>query len=149
MRKVFVMLAAVALASQATPTAAPGDATTYLPAAKVTAAFTKGAPLIETAGYKIHASRRDAPGMAEVHGRDTDIIYVLDGTATLVTGGELVDGKTTAPDEQRGASIRGGKEQRLVKGDVFVVPNGVPHWFRDVPGPILYYVVKTASASGR
>ena len=80
--------------------------------------------------------------MAEVHELDTDIIYVLDGTASLVTGGEVVDGKTTAPSEIRGASIRGGESRTLAKGDVLVVPNGTPHWFREVRGPFLYYVVK-------
>ena len=81
--------------------------------------------------------------MSEVHVQDTDIIYVLEGTATIVTGGEVVDGKTTAPDEIRGASIRGGASQRLAKSDLFIVPNGVPHLFKDVQAPFLYYVVKT------
>ena len=122
--------------------------TTFISAAAVSAAFAKGMPLIETAGYKIHASRREAPGMAEVHAFDTDIIYVLDGTATVVTGGDIVDGKTTATDEIRGASIRGGTTQRLSKGDVFVVPNGVPHQFTETTNPFLYYVVK-ATAGGK
>ena len=67
---------------------------TYIPAGKVAAAFEKGVPLVETAGYKVHASRREAPGMAEVHVRDTDVIYVIEGTATVITGGEVVEGKT-------------------------------------------------------
>jgi hypothetical protein len=54
-------------------------------------------PLLETAGYKIHASRREGPGMAEVHVRDTDIVYVLEGTATVVTGGDVMEGRETAP----------------------------------------------------
>lgn len=116
--------------------------TAYAPAEEVTAAFAAGKPLIETAGYKVHASRREAPGMAEVHARDTDIIYVLEGTATLVTGGEIVDAKTSAPDEVRGVAIRGGQSQPLRRGDVFIVPQGVPHWFQEVQGPFLYYVVK-------
>ena len=66
---------------------------THFGASEVSAAFAKGMPLVETSGYKIHASRREAPGMAEVHVRDTDIIYVLDGTATVVTGGDVIDGK--------------------------------------------------------
>ena len=123
--------------------------TTFIPAATVSAAFAAGKPLVETAGYKIHASRREAPGMAEVHAKDTDIIYVLDGTATVVTGGEVVGGKTTATDEIRGASIRGGKTQRLAKGDVFVVPNGVPHQFTETTNPFLYYVVKATAGGGR
>jgi uncharacterized protein GlcG (DUF336 family)/mannose-6-phosphate isomerase-like protein (cupin superfamily) len=118
----------------------------YLPSGRVEAAFVKGMPLTETAAYKVHASRRDANGLAEVHDRDTDILYVLDGTATLVTGGEVVKGRTTAEDEMRGESIGGGSFQRLVKGDVVIVPNGVPHQFTDVKGPFLYYVVKVTAS---
>jgi glc operon protein GlcG len=95
--------------------------------------------------YKVHASHRDGAGMVEVHERDTDIVYVLEGSATLVTGGEMVDGKPTATEEIRGASIRGGETQRIVPGDVIIIPNGVPHWFKEVPGPLNYYVVKVRS----
>lgn len=121
---------------------------TYIPASKVTAAFVKGEPLLENNSYKVHASFRDAPGKAEVHQRDTDIIYVLEGGATIVTGGAVVDGTMTAPDEIRGAAIRGGEERQLVKGDVFIVPNGVPHWFTSVRAPFRYYVVKATSVEG-
>jgi glc operon protein GlcG len=125
-------------------TPAPG-AVEALASAEVTAAFAAGRPLLENGQFKIHASRREAAGMAEVHTRDTDIVYVLDGAATLVTGGTVVDGKTTAMDEIRGAAISGGETRRLVKGDVVVVPNGVPHWFKQVNGPLLYYVVKVTA----
>lgn len=121
---------------------------TFIPGARVNAAFEKGEALLETAGYKVHASRRDAPGKAEVHLRDTDIIYVLDGTATIVTGGTVIDGSTVAADEIRGIAIKGGVEQQLVKGDVLVVPNGVPHWFTRVDAPFRYYVVKTTNVDG-
>lgn len=123
--------------------------TTFIPAAKVATAFAKGMPLVETAGYKIHASRREAPGVAEVHAKDTDIIYVLEGTATVVTGGDVVDARTTAADEIRGTTIRNGRAQRLTKGDVFVVANGVPHQFTAATNPFLYYVVKATTGGGR
>jgi len=148
MRRILFFVIGVTLSAHVSSNAASSPGATYLPAAKVSAAFAKGRPLLETEGYKIHASRREAPGMAEMHVRDTDIIYVLDGTATLVTGGEVVDGKTTALDEIRGASIRGGAPQRLAKGDVFVVPNGLPHQFTEVQGPFLYYVVKATASGG-
>lgn len=128
--------------SAASPAPAP---VTALATSEVAAAFTVGKPLLETAHYKVHASRRDTAGMAEVHTRDTDIVYVLQGAATLVTGGAVVDGKATAPDEIRGAAIKDGQTRRLVKGDVVVVPNGVPHWFSEVQGPLLYYVVKVTA----
>ena len=80
--------------------------------------------------------------MAEVHLQDTDIIYVQDGSATVVTGGTVVDGNDTAPGEIRGARIADGARRTLVKGDVLIVPNGTPHWFEEVRAPFTYYVVK-------
>jgi glc operon protein GlcG len=117
----------------------------YWDQAQVKAAFAKGAVLFDGAGdrnYMVHASRRDSAGLAEVHAKDTDIIYVLDGTATVVTGGSVIEGKETAVDELRGTSIQNGERRRLAKGDVMIVPNGTPHWFQEVRGPFTYYVVK-------
>jgi hypothetical protein len=113
---------------------------------EVQAAFAKGMPLIEVGDYKIHASRREGPGMVEVHTRDTDIAYVLRGSATLVTGGTAVAVKEIGPEELRGTAIQGGETRQLQVGDVVVIPNGVPHWFKDVQAPFLYYVVKVRQA---
>lgn len=136
-----VVLAAV-LAAGVASAAPPGAEVIEIDAAAVQAAFAKGMPLLENDAYAVHASRREAPGRAEVHARDTDVIHVLEGGATLVTGGRVVAPETVAPDEIRGDSIEGGTERTLSAGDVIVVPNGVPHWFREVAGPVLYYVVK-------
>jgi len=124
--------------------AASNGVARYYPGTDVSAAFARGAVLFDGDGgnYMIHASRREKAGQAEVHFNDTDVIHVLDGTATFVTGGEVVDGANTARDEIRGKEIRGGETRLLAKGDVIVVPSGVPHWFKDVNGPFLYYVVK-------
>ena len=122
----------------------PGPAS-YLSSDSVKAAFATGMPLLETDGYKVHASRRDRDGLAEVHTRDTDILYVLQGTATLVTGGRVLNGKTIAPDEIRGDAIAGGETRPLVAGDVVVIPNGLPHLFKDVAAPFLYFVVKATA----
>ena len=142
---------AVADAFTAGPAAAsaamPAGMVEALASADVTAAFKAGRPLLENGQFKIHASRRESAGMAEVHTRDTDIVYVLDGSATLVTGGTVVGGASTGMDEIRGTAIDGGETRRLVKGDVVVVPNGVPHWFQQVDGPLLYYVVKVTAPS--
>ena len=131
------LLAAASLAAQAPPASV-----TTIPGAEVTAAFAKGRPLIENSAYKIHASRRDGPGQAEVHALDTDIFHVLEGSATLVTGGQITDAKETAPNERRGAAITGGTSQRLAKGDIVIVPKGVPHQFTETSAPFLYYTVK-------
>jgi glc operon protein GlcG len=115
----------------------------YFDSSRVSAAFEKGAVLFnEGESYMVHASRREKPGMAEIHTKDADIVYVLDGTATLVTGGTAVNAKVTEPDELRGTEIAGGETRQLRKGDVMIVPAGVPHWFKEVSNPFLYYVVK-------
>jgi glc operon protein GlcG len=133
------------LALIGTPIAAAGEegsGITYIPAADVKAAFAKGAVLVKSENYMVHASRRDAAGKAEVHVKDADIIYVLEGSTTLVTGGTVVDGRTIEPDEIRGAGIEGGVSRTITKGDVVIVPKGTPHWFKEIQGPVLYYVVK-------
>ncbi len=111
----------------------------------VSDAFAKGAVLVgEDFGtnYMIHASRREKEGASEIHATDTDIIYVLEGTAVFVTGGKSIDSKQTAENEFRGTGIEGGTTYNLKKGDVIVVPKNTPHWFKQTSNPFLYYVVK-------
>jgi glc operon protein GlcG len=120
-------------------------AVSYWEKGKVDQAFSKGAVLFDGSdgrNYMVHASRREKPGQAEIHSKDADIIYVLQGSATVITGGEAVDAKTIAPDELRGASIREGQTRQIAQGDVVIVPRGVPHQFVEVTNPFLYYVVK-------
>lgn len=115
----------------------------YFEKEKVAAAFVKGAVLFDNSDkYMVHASHRDKAGMVEIHEKDADIIYVLEGSATFVTGGEIVGGKVIAPGEIRGTDVKGGETRVISKGDVIIVPAGTPHWFREVPGPLNYYVVK-------
>jgi len=108
--------------------------------------FAKGSVLFDgdngARNYMVHSSRREKPGMVEVHTKDTDILYVLKGGATIVTGGTMVDGKPIAADEIRGREITGGETRKLVPGDAMIIPNGMPHWFKEIDGTLLYFVVK-------
>jgi glc operon protein GlcG len=112
----------------------------------VIAAFAKGAVITDGMGanFQVHASRRIAPGQAEVHTRETDIIYVLKGEATFVTGGTSINPQEVAPNEFRGSHIEGGDIRNLSKGDIIIVPAGTPHWFKEVRGEFHYYVVKVS-----
>jgi uncharacterized protein GlcG (DUF336 family) len=136
--------AAAAAVAQLSSDPAKAPAVATLPAATVKAGFAKGSVLLDRGDYQVHASRRDAPGKAEVHQIDTDVFYVLEGTATFVTGGKVPDLATTAPNELRGSRIDGGEVRTIGPGDVVVVPSGTPHWFRDVKAPVLYLAVKVA-----
>jgi glc operon protein GlcG len=123
---------------------------TYIGRETVAAAFVNGAVLFgedeqmmhAARNYMVHASHRDKPGVVEIHEYDTDIVYVLNGSAQLITGGTPVGSKTIAPHELRAPTVQGGDTRTLVPGDVVIIPNGVPHWFKEVSAPFDYYVVK-------
>lgn len=127
----------------AAETDAPPTEVIYLEHAKVDGAFSKGLPLISNnRNFKIHASRRVMAGIVEIHEHDTDIFHVVEGTATLVTGGTLVDPSTLGPGEIRAKVSTGGIAHHLAKGDVIVIPKGVPHWFQEVSETFLYLTVR-------
>lgn len=109
---------------------------------KVSAAFASGGPLLVTNNFKVQTGRRTGPGEVEIHERDTDVFYILEGTATFVTGGKAVEPRTISAGEIRAKEIAGGEERQLAKGDVIVIPRGVPHWFKQVDGTFVYFVVK-------
>jgi glc operon protein GlcG len=116
----------------------------FFDAKQVSTSFSNGAVLLDGSErhYMVHTSRRDKPGLAEIHALDTDIIYVMQGKATLVTGGTVVDAKATEANEMRGTRIEGGITRQLSKGEVIIVPSNTPHWFKEVNGEFLYYTIK-------
>lgn len=63
----------------------------------------------------------------EVHDHSDDIYYVLEGTATLLLGGNLVDPNEISPGEWRAKAANGTKEVVMKKGDVVMVPRGTVH----------------------
>jgi mannose-6-phosphate isomerase-like protein (cupin superfamily) len=70
-----------------------------------------------------------------VHAKSCDLWIVQSGSATAITGGELVNAqKRPNVDDYAGESIRGGIEKPLQAGDVLYVPPSVPHGFKNVKG---------------
>jgi mannose-6-phosphate isomerase-like protein (cupin superfamily) len=93
--------------------------------------------------YSFMVAHREGSGEAEYHATQADVFVVESGEATLVVGGELVDGKTTAPNEMRAASIKGGTEKKLATGDVVTIPAKVAHQLKlDAGKQFTYFVVK-------
>ncbi len=124
----------------------PDPSPRIIPAAEMAAAVAKGGSFIENSEYRVGLARRDGGGEAEIHDVDTDIFYVLEGAATLVLGGEMVEPRSVGPNETRAASTRGGEAKSVAKGDVIVIPRGVPHWFSAVTeAPFVYLVVKSTA----
>jgi mannose-6-phosphate isomerase-like protein (cupin superfamily) len=144
----FLTIAALSYAKVMAETNSAGsaDRVIYFNSAEVSAAFKKGtSSLIKFSNYKVLACHREVPGIPEVHIKDTDVFYVLEGSASLVAGGTVVGGHPTTPDEIRGKKITGGKAYKLNKGDVIIIPRNTPHWFKEVPGPFYYFAVKITS----
>jgi hypothetical protein len=63
-----------------------------------------------------------------------DFITVRAGEGEIVIGGKIIDGKTSAPDELRGASIDGGTRYKFSAGDALYVPANTVHQFFVAPG---------------
>jgi glc operon protein GlcG len=118
---------------------------TFIPRERVESTFATGGLLLDTPHYKVDAGRRTAPGDVEYHVHTTDIMRVVEGSATVVTGGELLDPREAGPGEIRGRAIEGGTTHQLSEGDVLVVPAGVAHQFVAVSDPFLYFVTKVDS----
>jgi glc operon protein GlcG len=108
----------------------------------VMAKFATGGLLLDAGAYKLDAGRRDAPGEVEYHAHTVDVMHVVQGTATVVTGGEMVGVRNAGDGEVRARSITGGHAHELSPGDVLTVPAGVPHQFTRASDPFLYFVVK-------
>jgi mannose-6-phosphate isomerase-like protein (cupin superfamily) len=89
--------------------------------------------------------RRAKSGEAELHRLRTDLLVIEDGSATLVFGGTIPDAHATAPNEVRGASIRGGESRKLGQGDIIRIPAGTPHQFVLAAGEsVSYFSLKLA-----
>ena len=87
-------------------------------------------------------AHREGDGSAELHETEADIFVVETGTATLIVGGEIVNGKTTAPNEVRGTSIKGGAEHKIGPGDIVHIPAKTPHQLMVGKGKFTYFVLK-------
>ena len=114
---------------------------------KVAATMKKAGPLADapnlrvSGGYRPAASR-DASPVAEIHANEADLFYVVEGNATQVLGGSVIDGKQTAPGQIRGPKTEGGQTYQLDTGDVMWVPAGMAHWFPEIAAPLGYLLVK-------
>jgi mannose-6-phosphate isomerase-like protein (cupin superfamily) len=147
-----ILLTRAALLTAAVLTAAAVSVGGGVPAAvhyigheKVTEVMSKGGPIVSDPGLVVLAQRRES-GPVEFHDHTNHVFVIVEGEATLVVGGTMVDSKRTAPDQMRAPSLEGGTTYHLSKGDVITIPAKTPHWFREVPTKtVAYYAVNIES----
>jgi quercetin dioxygenase-like cupin family protein len=119
----------------------------YVDHDKVAATMKKAAPLADgpnfrvSGGFRPFASTAKSP-VAEIHTNEADFFYIVEGRATQVIGGTVIDGKETGPGQVRGPRTEGGRTYHVTKGDIMWVPANMPHWFPEIPEALGYLLVK-------
>ena len=93
--------------------------------------------LLQLAPYNVSLEYRASVGGAAVHETEAELFYVVDGSATLVTGGKLTEEKRTNAENLSGTGIQGGQSRKVAKGDFAIVPEGTPHWFSAIDGTVV------------
>jgi mannose-6-phosphate isomerase-like protein (cupin superfamily) len=93
--------------------------------------------ILSLAPYNANLEYRAAVGPASVHEKEAEMFYVIDGTATLVTGGKLTKESRTNAENLSGTGIEGGHSQNIGKGDFIIVPENTPHWFSTINGTLV------------
>jgi mannose-6-phosphate isomerase-like protein (cupin superfamily) len=142
MRLLPVLLMSLTMAVAVTADGVP-TVVTYVAHDKVAATMAKGGQIYGDHGLIVLAQRRGA-GEVEWHERTNHVFIIVEGEATFVTGGTLVDSRQTAEGQRRAAGLQGGETHHLSKGDVITIPAKTPHWFKDVPTQtIAYYAINT------
>jgi len=139
----FAALVMVPRCARAAENDKPGP--TYMDSQRVLDNFDKknANPLIPGDAYNVQTNKRTANGNIEIHEKETDIFYVMDGSATIIVGGTAVEPRPTRPGQMTAKDIQNGQSYNLKKGDVLVIPAGTPHWFKQVNGSINYLTVKS------
>jgi glc operon protein GlcG len=123
-------------------TAAPAAAVGYFDKAQVAEALKSGPVMYDGKIFRVQIGLRTEAGQVEFHTKDTDVFYIVSGSATIITGGTMVGGKPTGPGEIRGTSITGGVTRTLAEGDVMVISDNTNHWFKEIQKPMVYFIVK-------
>jgi len=163
---ILFLFAPVAAAPDSGPAFQSALAATYISAADVQTALARSPQLavnpqpnihvVDAGGYNVAVGAihrpQSPPGVAAVHFRVSEVYHVLDGAATLVTGGKLINAKARPADSESvkfedgpgesGSGIEGGASQRIKPGDIVVIPAGMPHWFSSIEGSISYLVIR-------
>ena len=160
MRK--VIMAMFLLVSAASARAQAPMVATDISAAQVQA-FLKDAPhdrnsdrpirVVDAGGYQVGVfgvfRPKGTPPNATVHQtKVAEVYYVLDGAGVLVTGGTLK--KPATPRQSNlgnwtdvaSDGIEGGMSRRVSKGDVIIIPGGVPHGWASTEGDVTYLIVR-------
>jgi uncharacterized RmlC-like cupin family protein len=101
---------------------------------RANATGSSGSTLGSYGTHTLMLSERTANGGAEIHAHFDDVMLVMEGKATLVTGGDVIDAHAGSNGETTGSGIRNGIVQLVAAGDLIHIPAGTPHQLLIAPG---------------
>ena len=109
---------------------------------QVASTMAKGGQIVGENGLVVLANRA-VQRAAELHDKTHHIFIIVDGEATFVTGGKLINPNVISPGQTRAEGIDGGQSHHLSKGDVITIPANTPHWWKDTSttGSVGYYAI--------
>jgi mannose-6-phosphate isomerase class I len=96
--------------------------------------------VVNDEGYPFQLEYRTDTTPPSIHPKHAELIEVIEGSCTLVTGGKMVGLKPAATPgamTQGGTSIDGGSKQKIAKGDYILVPANTPHQYTEVKGLVM------------
>jgi mannose-6-phosphate isomerase-like protein (cupin superfamily) len=156
----WMLAAALALAQQPAGKSGPPAMKLFSSSADVQALIAKAKserkegqptvslPILQLAPYNASLEYRAAVGPAAVHEKEAEMFYVIDGSATLVTGGKLTS-ESRNGDNLTGTGIEGGSPRNVAKGDFIIVPENTAHWFSKIDGVIVLMSLHVPRAAAR
>ena len=95
--------------------------------------------VVNAEGYPFQLEHRTSTTPPSIHPTQAELIEVIEGSCTLITGGKLIGVKPAAPGAttQGGTAIEGGTPRRISKGDYIMVPANTPHQYTEVQGLVM------------
>ena len=106
-------------------------------------------PILVLAPYRASLEYRPGVAPAALHEREAELMYVIDGSATMITGGKLVNEKRNNADNLAGTGIDGGTPREVAKGDFLIVPENTAHWFSAIKSTLIlmtFHVPRTVNS---
>jgi mannose-6-phosphate isomerase-like protein (cupin superfamily) len=100
------------------------------------------ARMTNTDAYRVNVVKRTAPQGAIAHSVGTEVHYIIEGIATLVTGGAIVRSSGSGTAGAAAATIRDGQTRTVHAGDIVLVPVNTPHWYSRIEQPLTYLEVR-------
>jgi mannose-6-phosphate isomerase-like protein (cupin superfamily) len=101
----------------------------------------------------VHRAKTNGPsaGGSVEHSQITEVYHVIEGNATLVTGGMIDNSRESAPDSAvvkvlngpstQGGVVKDGVSRKVGPGDVVIIPPNTPHWFSEITSDQIVYLV--------